>query len=173
MRFNRDYNPFANQDLHIPKAYLEDVRRYSQTHDAGDPEKGSLEEVPFMRYVDIWTLAAAVGASEGAFVPLDADQKHRFYIGTVLHGDLQRIEFLMLLAIANTGDPFIVSEPRKVLDIVEAYVAGGLPIVFDMVREGHLSPMQNVTRSLLRHIKDRGAPDSTEMNETEQVVDGL
>ena len=60
MRIRKDYNPFANQDIHLPKAFLEEYRRYSRTLGADDPEKGSIEDIPFNRYIDLWSAAAAL-----------------------------------------------------------------------------------------------------------------
>jgi hypothetical protein len=148
---NRDYNPFANLDLHIPVAYRDEVKRYTTTQ-SGDT---SVESSPFVRYVDLWAAAVAVGAQEGAYVSLDdKDAKHRFIQGSVLQGDLTRIEFLQLLAMGHSGDPYIVKDSRKVIEIAEAYAAGGLPILMEWLEGGVQSPMVSLTKNLIRFLND-------------------
>ncbi|MCB1002901.1 MAG: hypothetical protein KDB35_01825 [Acidimicrobiales bacterium] len=150
---NRDYNPFANLDLHFPKAYWEDVKRYTTTQ-GGDGDT-SVESSPFKRYVDLWAAAIAVGAQEGAYVWIaDKDAKHRFIQGSVLQGDLTRIEFLQLLAIGHSEDPYVVKDSRKVIEIAEAYAAGGLPILMEWLEGGVQSPMVSLTKNLIRFLND-------------------
>ena len=152
MSINRDYNPFANQDIHVSRAFQEDMRRFSRTQGADDPGKQNLEEIPFNRYIDFWVLGAAMGATAGVYVPLEMSDRHRFITGQVLQNDLERIELLMLLAISHENDPFVVAEPRKVLDIAEGYASGGMPILLEMLQDGYLSSLQNMTRGLIRKL---------------------
>ena len=146
----RDYNPFANVDLHIPKALHEEVTRYttSQSGSGGSSEESS----PFNRYVDLWSAAVAVGAEEDIYVS-DTEQ-HRFIQGSVLQGDLVRIEFIQLIAIARTQDAQIVTEPRRVIDIADAYAAGGLPILLDWLDGGVQTPMMSLTKKLIGYLED-------------------
>ena len=159
MAVNRDYNPFANQDIHVSRAFQEHMRRFSRTQGADDPEKQTPEDTPFNRYIDFWVLGAAVGATEGAFIPLDPSDRHRFITGQVLQGDLDRIQLLMMIAIAHENDPFVVSEPRKVLDIAEGYATGGIAVLLEMLEDGHLSPLQNLARALVRKLNSAAAMD--------------
>jgi hypothetical protein len=152
MAVNRDYNPFANQDVHVSTAFQEHLRRFSRTQGADDPGKQTPEDTPFNRYIDFWVLGAALGAAEGMFVPLDASDRHRFITGQVLQGDLDRIQLLMMIAIAHEGDPFVVAEPRKVLDIAEGYASGGITALLEMLEDGHLRSLQNLTRGLVRKL---------------------
>ena len=152
MPLSQDFNPFANQAVHVPKAYHEDLNRYSTTFTSTDGRATNIEEAPFKRYVDFWLLAAAAGASQGHFIPVDPAERHRFITGNIFQRDLAAIEFLLLLAIAHTEDPFVVKDPRQVMDIAEGYAAAGIPLVKDMMNDGHLPPLQNLSRSLLRMI---------------------
>lgn len=147
----RDYNPFGNLDLHIPTAYRDDVKRYTTTQ-GGDGDT-SEESAPFVRYVDLWAAAVAVGAEERAHVS-NIDQ-HRFIQGSVLQGDLVRIEFLQLIAIAHTEDPYVVMDARKVIDIADGYAAGGLPILMDWLDGGVQTPMVSVTKNIIRFLADK------------------
>jgi hypothetical protein len=146
----RDYNPFGNLDLHIPTAYRDEVKRYTTTQ-GGDHT--SEESAPFVRYVDLWAAAVAVGAEEQAFV--SHTEQHRFIQGSVLQGDLVRIEFLQLIAVAHTGDPYVVTDARKVIEIADAYAAGGLPILMEWLEGGVQTPMVSVTKNLVRFLTEK------------------
>lgn len=147
---NRDYNPFANLDLHIPSAYREEVKRYT-TSQGGDGDT-SVESTPFMRYVDLWATAVAIGAQTDSFV--STGDKHRFIQGSVLQGDLTRIEFLQLVAIGHTNNPYVVKDSRAVIDIAEGFAAGGLPILMDWLEGGVQTPILSVTKNLMRFVTE-------------------
>lgn len=160
MAISQDFNPFANLAVHVPKAYHEDVSHYSATFGSKNPE-----DAPFKRYVDFWLLAAAVGASEGQFMTVDSAERHEFITGVVFQRDLATIEFLFLLAIAHSGDPFVVRDPRKVLDIAEGYAAAGIPLVKEMIETGHLPALQNLTRSLVKSLAGDDGERTAEANQ--------
>lgn len=160
MAISQDFNPFANLAVHVPKAYHEDVNHYSATFGSKNPE-----DAPFKRYVDFWLLAAAVGASEGQFMTVDSAERHEFITGVVFQRDLATIEFLFLLAIAHSGDPFVVRDPRKVLDIAEGYAAAGIPLVKEMIETGHLPALQNLTRSLVKSLAGDDGERTAEANQ--------
>ena len=147
---NRDYNPFSNLDLHIPKAFREDVTRYTTTQ-RGDGDS-SIESTPFVRMVDLWATAVAVGAQEHAYV--SSGDKHRFIQGSVLQGDLDRIELLQLVAIGHTQDPYVVKDSKLVIEIADAYAAGGLPIVMDWLDGGIQTSIVSVTKNLIKYLAE-------------------
>lgn len=150
---NRDYNPFSNLDLHIPVVFREEVKRYTTTQ--GGDGSTSVESSPFIRYVDLWAAAVAIGAQEGAYVSIEEkDEKHRFIQGSVLQGDLARIEFLQLLAIGHTEDPYVVKDSRRVLEIADAFAAGGMPILMEWLEGGAQTPMVSLTKQMVRFLDD-------------------
>lgn len=148
----RDYNPFGNIDLHIPVAYREAVKRFTTTLGGdGDTSFGS---APFLRYVDLWAAAVAIGAEERAHHP--TAEKHRFIQGSVLQGDLVRIEFLQLIAIHHTRDPYVVTDSKKVVEIADAYAAGGLPILLDWLEGGgSQTPMTSATKNIIKYMDEK------------------
>lgn len=155
MALARDFNPFATLSIHVPKAYREELNLYSTTFASTDGRRKSHEDAPFNRYIDFWLLAAAAGAAEGHFRPVDTADRHDFITGVVFQRDLAAIEFLLLLAIGHTEDPFIVANPRKVIDIAEGYAAGGIPLVKDMMETGHLPSLHNLARGLVKLLSPR------------------
>lgn len=144
----RDYNPFANLDLHIPAAYRDALTQYTTSQ--GGKGDTSPETTPFNRYVDMWFTAIAIGAEQGLF--LSREERHRFVTGAVLQGDLIRIEFLQMLAIAHTDDPFVVSHPRQVVEIADGYAAGGIPVLVDWLEDSGRTPLMAITRGLSRFM---------------------
>lgn len=166
MALSKDYNPFAKEDINIPKAYLEDIRRYTTTLDIDNPEKGSLDEMPFNRYIDFWCLAVALGVATGksAYTPISSGQKHRFITGAILQNDIQKIEYLMLVAISHSEDAYIVSRPKEMIAIAEAYAAGGIGILLELLREGHQPALLNLTRGLVSRLENSLQSASVEQN---------
>ncbi len=160
MAISQDFNPFANLAVHVPKAYHEELNHYSATFGSKSPE-----DAPFKRYVDFWLLAATVGASEEQFMTVDSAERHEFITGVVFQRDLATIEFLFLLAIAHSSDPFVVREPRQVLDIAEGYAAAGIPLVQEMMETGHLPALQNLTRSLVKSLAGGDGERGAEANQ--------
>ena len=149
--FTSDYNPFANLDLHIPVAFRDDVTRYTTSQGGGGDT--SEDSTPFVRYVDLWASAVAIGAEEDAYV--SGVEQHRFILGSVLQGDLVRIEFLQLIAIAHSEDPYVVKDPRKIIEIADAYAAGGLPILMEWLDGGVQTPMASVTKHMVRYLTEK------------------
>jgi hypothetical protein len=147
---NRDYNPFANLDLHIPVPYREEIKKFT-TSQGGDGDT-SVDTTPFVRYVDLWATAVAVGAQEKAFV--SDYEKHRFITGAVLQGDLSRIEFLQLVAIGHTKDPYVINDSRQVIDIADSYAAGGMPIVMQWLDGGSQSATVSLTKHFMTFLND-------------------
>lgn len=147
------YNPFQQAELRIPLSYREEVTRYTQTRsEAG--EKADPQASPFDRYIDLWMLAVCIGAQEGRVTTLSREDSHRFEYGARLQGDVRRIELLELIAIAHSGDPFIINDPRQVIEIANGFAATGLPLVMEMIKDGHGKPLTNVTDRLRERLVD-------------------
>lgn len=148
MALNQDYNPFANAEVRMVQSEIETLRRLSRTQGADDSGKRTLEDVPFDRYIDVWLAAMALGVAHQAFTPVSSLDRHRFIMGSVFQRDLESIELLLLVAIAETKDPSVVDDARRVLDIAEGYATGGLPFLVEMVNQGNLTLTRNLARSL-------------------------
>ena len=152
MPLNREFNPFANSEIRISRAQVETLRILSKTQGAEDTAKSGHESIPFDRYVDVWIAAMALGVANKAFVSVEDLDRQRFIMGSVFQRDLDRIELILLIAIAHTGDPYVVGEARKVLDIAEGYATAGLPLLTEMINAGHLSECRNLARALEKSL---------------------
>jgi len=140
------YNPFQNLELRIPEAYRGEVDRFCQTQPAGGT-RPSPDHSPFERQVDLWFSAVCLGARKGKTTPLG--RHHAFIGGEILLRDPYRIELLELLAISFTGDPWVIEDPRKVIDLANELAATGLPEVIGMLAEGDAQPIWNMTDHLV------------------------
>ncbi len=140
----RGYMPFPNAELRIPIEYQEKMEAYTRTRPTGGsaPEP---EDAPFPRQVDVWFLAVCLGVVHNRRVELQPSQAHKFNTASMLESDPDRIEMLELIAIALTDDPYVIREPRRVIDIANELAAGGLPIVFTMLEEGNSRRIDNLS----------------------------
>lgn len=149
---DRYYNPFQTAELRIPESFREEVSRYCQ----GPTQEGrrtGLGEAPFPRMVDMWFLALCIGAKQDNREDLSGVKMHKFMDGTVLSSDPWRIDVLMLLAISLAKNTAIVAEPAKIMNMANEYVAGGLPLVVDMLKDGDADAIYNLSDNLESVIK--------------------
>lgn len=157
---SRDYNPFTQLELRLPIAFQEEIRRYTRTQDTSATGRGSrVEESPFSRYVDFWITAIAVAVSNEANVQVPSTtETWRFEYGARLQGSTAWIDLLQLIAISHDGDPLVLREPRRVIDIANSYAAAGTESLINMLAGGEV-PLWNVTTALMKKI-DSIQPDA-------------
>lgn len=151
------YNPFQALDLKVPSEFHEDLTRYSRSQSLAGEKKNPLDN-PFDRYVDLWMLGVCLGARAGRTVDLKGPASEKFITGVVLATDPDRIELLELLAIGHTGDPYIVAEPRRVIDLANGFAAGGVPSVVEMLKNGRNRPLWNLTEAVLDEFDREPGP---------------
>jgi hypothetical protein len=156
-----NFNPFANIDLHVPKAYHDLVSELSSSDGLNEELGGP----PFRRMVDVWAFACSLGAAEKLFVNFERPKQHKFHTGQVLQGDIARIEFMLSLAIGYTGDPYIVSNANEVVKIADAYAAGGLTLLEDYLL-GSDSRASNIATNLLKRFFTNQMQEHSDQNLT-------
>lgn len=148
------YMPFPNAELRIPIEYQNKIESYTLTRPTGG-ERHNPEDSPFPRQLDIWFLGVCLGAIYERRVKLAANRAHTFNRGAMLENDVDRIELLELLAIAVTGDPYTIRDPRGVIDVANELAAGGIPMVFEMLEDGNSRAIDNLSdkvQSMLREL---------------------
>jgi hypothetical protein len=151
--------PFPNAELRIPIEYKDKMEAYTRTRPAGG-ERPDPEDSPFPRQLDLWFLGVCVGAVNNQRVPLTGNRAHKFNTASMLETDPDKIEILELIAIGVTGDPYVVGDPRHVIEIANELAAGGLPYVFDMV-EGNSRAIDNLSdkvQTMLRSVLPAAGP---------------
>jgi hypothetical protein len=134
-----------------------------------DDSQGSsskAEDSPFERYVDLWVASICVAVAEGREVVVPAATKTwRFEYGSRLQGQTAWIDLLQLLAIAHFRDPFVVTDARKVIDLANAFAAAGLPVVLQMLVDGHDKPLWNLSMRMMELVLTV-LPDPDDSDET-------
>lgn len=152
MSFPPGYNPFANQDIFVSKAFHEILKELS-VFSGGDGEHSGISGTPFKRMVDAWLLAVALGANTGVAAPeLSHGDSVKFITGNVLQKDIGAIEFLMSLAIAETKDAYVVEDPKRMMKVAQGFAELGFPLLSEMSNQGHLGSTENLARQLVRDL---------------------
>ncbi|HZR18715.1 MAG TPA: hypothetical protein VFE51_15595 [Verrucomicrobiae bacterium] len=141
---DRYYNPFQGIDITVPIEFRDSFQKYCQT--AG---RAVLDQSPFPRMVDMWFLAACLGARLN-LEPLDLSKYETYKIieGSIFGSDPWRIHTLMMIAISKTGDVQIVSEPRRMMACANGLAVAGLPRLLDMLKDGGADPIWNLSESI-------------------------
>ena len=136
----RYHNPFQTIDINVPVEYHDALLRYSQGGNT------IIDRSPFPRMVDFWFLSVCVAARLG-LEPVDVSKydTRKIIDGSIFGSDPWRIHTLMLLAIGRTGDVQIVSEPRKIMTLVNGLAVAGLPKVIAMLEDGEGAPIWNLS----------------------------
>lgn len=129
----KGYMPFPNAELEIPIEYKDAIDAFTRTRPTGG-DRPDPEDAPFPRQVDMWLLAVCFGAVAGQRQKLATNQSHKFNTASVFESDPSRVEMLELLAIAVEKDPYVIKDPRRVIDVANELAAGGLPLVVEMLQ---------------------------------------
>lgn len=150
---DRYFNPFAAIDISVPVQLHEAFGRYCQ-RDA----KAVIDQSPFPRMVDLWFLAVCVAANEG-LEPNDPGKydTKKIIDGSIFGSDPWRVHAIMLIAIGHTGDINIVSEPRKIMALVNGLAIAGLPKVIDMLKDGDAEPIWNISDAIDEILRNQKA----------------
>jgi hypothetical protein len=142
-------NPFQGIDVNVPVEFHDDVVRFCQTQ-----ARPILDNSPFPRMVDMWFLAVCVAARQG-LKPADPSgyETRKIIEGSIFSGDPWRVHTLMLLGIALTGSVDIVSEPRKIMQLVNGLAIAGMPAVIDMLKQGDGDPIWNLSECVEKLVR--------------------
>lgn len=138
-----------NQNLRVPTEHYENVRRFTMTK---TERKRNRDDIPFIRYVDIWWNAMCVGVQEGRKTQVEPQNWHTFArAGEVLPSNPWRLFQLQLMAIGETGSTDILTKPGELIGMANEYAATGLPIILDEVL-GSEVPIWAMTRFIESRI---------------------
>lgn len=151
------YNPFAPESLTLPEAVDEQVNRLVRQ---GVKNAKALDR-PFVRKVDVWILAISMAVATD-LPAVEGVKGRRFADGSVLQRNPQIISLLELLAIGKTGDPQIVVEPKRVIDIANGLAAAGVDAVLDAADQPGLPVWKVGERAFELAVEWVGAPISAE-----------
>ena len=138
---DRYFNPFQAIDIIVPVDSHDAYTRYCQTGG-----RANIDQSPFPRMIDLWFLSVCVAAREG-LGPTDITKygTRKIIDGSIFGSDPWRIDTLMLIAIAISGDVQIVSKPRKIIALANGLAAAGLLSVIEMLKDGPQEPIWNLS----------------------------
>ena len=155
MSFSTGFNPFANQDIWVSKAFHQSLQELTG-RGLSEHEEGGSASAPFKRMIDGWILAVAIGAAMDVPAPdfnFGDESAVKIINGAVWQKDLAVIEFLMALAIAETDDPYVIDDPRKMLRIAHGFADLGFPRLIQLAQEGHLaSATESLSRAFVNEL---------------------
>ena len=145
----RYHNPFAGIDLVVPIEQDSDYDRYCQT-----VSRASNDQSPFPRKIDLWFVGLSLAARK-QLNPVDLSKRKtsKFHEGSVLDSDSWRIQAIMLIAIEIAGNVEIVGQPRRMIAIANGLAAAGVPYIVEILREGDLDPIWDLSDDLDEILK--------------------
>lgn len=156
---DRYYNPFQGIDISVPEEFREKFHQYCQTGG-----RAVIDQSPFPRMVDLWFLAVCVGARLGLKpAELGNIDTYKIIEGSIFGNDPWRVHTLLLIAIAQTGDVEIVSEPRRIMSLANGLAVAGLPKVIEMLKDGEGEPIWNLSEAVEALIRKSGANAQSSM----------
>lgn len=140
------YNPYQTHELRIPSRHLEQVRSYTRSQ-TESYRTAKIDDSPFERYIDMWFVGLCLAANLGQRTGID--DPHKFHTGVILSQDPYRIDVIELVAVADTGEPWVIEDPSRVVTIANEYAAAGLSRLLSMLEEGKEKPIWNLTSKLI------------------------
>lgn len=132
-------NSFANYQISIPTKYQDKVKKYCRTGGTGSETFNA----PFKRQIDLWFLAVCVAFKEGLLREKVRDT-YNATTAAILSNDSYRIHLLYLIALADSKDEGILTEPKAVLDICTEYANVGIPYIIQLLDDPDQKPIWNM-----------------------------
>lgn len=140
----RYHNPFADIDLIAPVDQRDVYDRYSQSGG-----RAVIDRSPFPRMVDLWFTGLSLAARKQLDpVDLSKQDTFKFITGAIFDRDSWRVQAVMLIGIAVEDSVEIAAEPRRIMAIANGLAAAGVPYVVDMLKDGGLDPIWNLSEAL-------------------------
>jgi large subunit ribosomal protein L7/L12 len=99
--------------------------------------------------------AAVAVAKEVPIVPAEKIPGDKFVTGVVFQKDIYTIEFIMLLAISLSGNPYIVDDPKAMIREIRQCAEAGYPFLEEMLRDGSQPDLQSLVRSMVKTLGDK------------------
>lgn len=141
---DRYFNPFQAIDISVPVEFHEDFTRYCQRS-----AKAVIDQSPFPRMVDFWFLSVCA-AARLKLEPMDISKydTRKIIDGSIFGSDPWRVHMLMLIAISQSGDVQVVSNPRKMMALANGLAVAGIPKVLEMLKDGDAEPIWNLSDAI-------------------------
>lgn len=125
-------NPFVSAEVNAPIEAQEHFRRYSQS--TGVSSVAEYDRKPFPRMVDFWFLSICVAVKKGLRpVSLEGRKTYKAIEGAAIVSPEWRTHALRLIAIAESGDPEIVKDGRRMMEVANGLAFAGMPILVEIL----------------------------------------
>ncbi|PCH97741.1 MAG: hypothetical protein COB83_00910 [Gammaproteobacteria bacterium] len=121
-------NSFANYQIALPSKYQEKIKKYSRT---GGSE-GDTFNSPFKRQVDLWFMALCISFKEG-LIKEKVKDTYNATTAAILGNDSYRIHLMYLVALSDTKDEQILTDPKAIFDICSEYANAGIPYLLELL----------------------------------------
>jgi hypothetical protein len=147
-------NPFVTMEINAPSQYQEFFRRYSQT--TGATNVSEIDRKPFPRMVDFWFLALCVAVNKGLKpTALESKDTYKAVEGPQIASPEWRAHVLKLIALQQTGDPNIVNDPRKILEIANGLAFAGMPHLIEILQESPGEEVFAISDAFVKMIEQK------------------
>lgn len=125
---------FSGQEVNAPIEFREYFQKYSQS--TGASTVSDLDKKPFPRMVDFWFLAICVAVKKGLKpVELEGRDTYKAIEGAAIVSPEWRTQALRLIAIAETKDPEVVQDPRRMMRIANGLAFAGMPHLIEILEQ--------------------------------------
>jgi len=132
-------NIFAQYQIDMPKAYQEKIKNYVST----GSQNQSRENAPFERQIDFWYMALCLAFHKG-LTPVKERDTYNAITAEILSRNPYRITLLQMIALAVSGEPSILLEPKKMLDICSGLANAGIPVLINILSDTESTPLWNI-----------------------------
>lgn len=132
-------NIFAQYQIDMPKAYQEKIKNYVAT----GSQNQSRENAPFERQIDFWYMALCLAFNKG-LTPTKEKDTYNAITAEILSRNPYRITQLQMIALAVSGEPSVLLEPKKMLDICTGLANAGIPVLINILSDTEATPLWNI-----------------------------
>lgn len=138
-----------NADLKIPTQHHNLFRRFTMTG-RSDVNR---DNVPFIRFVDLWWLALCIGVQEGKRI--QPNSWHTFVRAGEIYSSCRQIFLqLQLLAMNEDESADILADPVSLMGMANEYAAAGLEVIANETL-GNEVPLLHMMEFVESRILDR------------------
>lgn len=132
-------NIFAQYPIEMPKAYQEQIRNFVST----GSQNQSRENSPFDRQIDFWFMALCLAFNKG-LTPMKEKNTYNAITAEILNRNPHRIAQMQMIALAETEDPNILLDPKRMLDLCVGLANAGIPMLLKTLSETEATPLWNI-----------------------------
>ncbi|WP_290653588.1 hypothetical protein [Idiomarina sp.] len=132
-------NIFAQYQIEMPKAYQEQIRNFVST----GSQNQSRENSPFDRQIDFWFMALCLAFNKG-LTPMKEKNTYNAITAEILNRNPHRVAQMQMIALAETEDPNILLDPKRMLDLCVGLANAGIPMLLKILSETEATPLWNI-----------------------------